>query len=336
MGLYERAIITVVQTILIICLLAVIVYLAYQSVAISKARRVSKYSLESTKNNKSSSMEKFKTIIEKIIINSRKRVSKVSFLKMQAKRYEQFINYENKHLLKGIDIITAKLLLASIFLLITIFAQTLRSSIVTIFELAINFLIGYYLLDIYLIYQKKVRNKRIENNILRAIIIMNNAFKSGKSTLQAVELVSNELPEPINGEFKRIYKDLQYGLATDVVFKRFAERVDIEEARYLASSLTILNRTGGNIINVFNSIERTLFSKKKLQEELKNLTVSSNMLVKFLLIVPIIFVLIIYLLNPGYFDPLFNSPLGYMIIGIIIIMFAIYAWFMQRIMKVNI
>ena len=40
---------------------------------------------------------------------------------------------------------------------------------------------------------------------------------------------------------------------------------------YLSSSLTILNRTGGNIVAVFDSIEKTLFDKKKLKEELKRL-----------------------------------------------------------------
>ena len=171
--------------------------------------------------------------------------------------------------------------------------------------------------------------------MLRAVMIMNNAFKSGKSTIQAVYIASNELPYPINYEFKKIYQDMKYGLSVDVVFERFAKRVNIEEASYLASSLTILNKTGGNIVSVFNAIEKTLFDKKKLQEELKNLTGASNLVVKVLLFVPFIFMGIIYVLNPSYFDPLFNSVLGYLVIFVIIIMFSIYVWFLQKVMKVR-
>ena len=205
-----------------------------------------------------------------------------------------------------------------------------------IFELFIYFILGYFILDLYLIYARKRRIKLIDNQMLRAIIIMNNAFKSGKSTLQAVEIASKELAEPIKFEFEKMYRDMKYGLSVDSVFERFAKRIDLEEVRYVSSSLTILNKTGGNIVKVFSSIEKTLFDKKKLKEELRNLTVSSNMIVKVLLVVPIVFVAIIYFLNPTYFSPLFASPLGYMIIALIILMFIVYAWFLQKIMKVKV
>ena len=176
---------------------------------------------------------------------------------------------------------------------------------------------------------------------------MNNAFKSGKSTLQALKIASLELPEPISDEFKKMYLDMKYGLSIDTgvgipseklntVFDRFAKRVNLEEAVYVSSSLTILNKTGGNIVEVFSSIERTLFDKKKLNEELKNISASPNMIVKVLFIIPIVFTLIIYILNPSYFAPLFSSTLGYMIIGIIVLMFIIYILLLKRITRIDI
>ena len=137
----------------------------------------------------------------------------------------------------------------------------------TIISLLVNLILGYYLLDIFLFFYYKRQTKLIDNELLRAIIVMNNAFKSGKSTLQALNIAASELPEPISDEFKKMYLDMKYGLSVDAVFDRFAKRVDLEEAVYLSSSLTILNKTGGNIVEVFSSIERTLFDKKKLNEE---------------------------------------------------------------------
>ena len=164
---------------------------------------------------------------------------------------------------------------------------------------------------------------------------MNNAFKSGKSTMQAVEIASKKLPGAIGLEFKKIYEEMQYGLSIETVFSRFSKRVKLEEAEYLASSLMILNRTGGNIVAVFNSIEKTLFDKKKLKEELKNSTTVSKLVVRLLLVVPIVFGLIVYMLNPSYFDPFFESTLGYVMIGIIFVMFIIYAYLLDRIVRVN-
>ena len=165
---------------------------------------------------------------------------------------------------------------------------------------------------------------------------MNNAFKVGKSILQAVTIVSNTLPKPISIEFKKIAGDMSYGLSADVAFSRFAKRVDLEEANFIASSLTILNKTGGNIVNVFSSIERTLFDKKKLESDLKNSTAASDLVVKFLMIVPIVFIILIYMVSPNYFDPLFSSVLGYFIIGIIILMFSVYLYLLNKILKVSV
>ena len=128
---------------------------------------------------------------------------------------------------------------------------------------------------------------------------------------------------------------MKYGLSVDTVFNRFSRRVDTEEAEYLASSLTILNKTGGNIISVFDSIEKTLFDKMKLKEELKNSTLVSKLVVRILLVIPILFVLIIYLLNPDYFKPFFESPIGYIMVGVIVVMFIIFAYLLNKIIEVD-
>ena len=207
---------------------------------------------------------------------------------------------------------------------------------INILAIVIDIIVGYYLLDIILKIYYKRQTKLIENELLRAIIVMNNAFKSGKSTLQALNIAAKELPEPISDEFKKMYLDMKYGLSVDTVFERFAKRVDLEEAVFLSSSLTILNKTGGNIVEVFSSIERTLFDKKKLNEELKNISASPKMVTRVLLVIPIIFISIIYILNPSYFAPLFSSTLGYMIIVTIVLMFIIYVILLNKITKIDV
>ena len=99
--------------------------------------------------------------------------------------------------------------------------------------------IGFLIPDIYLSLQFKKKRKQIEEDLLKAIIIMNNSFKSGKSTIQAVEIASQKLSKPISSEFKRMHQEMKYGLSVDVVFDRFAKRIKLEEAEYLSSSLTL-------------------------------------------------------------------------------------------------
>ena len=296
--------------VLFILLFLILVYRLNRMILLD--RRISRYSL--------------KRLIKRFYNN--KIIKKLSL------RYDRYLYGTDSS--NAIIFIINKLIIGTLFVLLIVVSNAIRGNIVSFGVFIFSFIIGYYIYDIYLVYSLKYRKKRIKNDMLRAVIVMNNTFKVGKSVLQAVKIVSKTLPRPISIEFKKIYQDMSYGLSADVAFSRFAKRVNLEEASFVASSLTILNKTGGNIVNVFSSIEKTLFDKQKLESDLKNSTAASNMVVKFLMFVPIVFILVIYMVSPDYFNPLFGNVLGWFIIGIIVIMLISYLYILNRIMKVEV
>jgi len=316
----------ILTTILFIILLTI--YKINKIILLDK--RISRYSIKRLTTEEISLSDKF-------LIKYKKTINKFYHNKKLKKLSSKYDKY-----LYGIDdsnaviFIINKLVISSLFVLLIIISNAIKGNVISFITFIICFIAGYYIYDIYLAYSLKIRKKKIKNDMLRAVIIMNNAFKAGKSIIQAVTIVSNTLPRPISIEFKKIAGDMSYGLSADVAFCRFAKRVDLEEANFISSSLTILNKTGGNIVNVFSSIEKTLFDKKKLESDLKNSTAASDLVVKFLMIVPIIFVILIYIVSPNYFTPLFNSVLGYMVIGIIILMFSVYLYLLNKILKVSV
>lgn len=322
------------QVVIFVLILVGIIYIIRQKNSISYERRIGRYSIESMNTQELSFFDESYNKYKKLILYMRDYVSKSKFFTKLGNRYDKYLVYGSDGV--NVDFISNKIIIGILFVFIAIISRIIQGKLLGIFGIIINFLIGYYLYDLYLLYKKKKRVKLIRNEMLRAIIIMNNAFKSGKSTIQAVEIASRELPEPISNEFNKIYTDLKYGLNVSTVFERFAKRNDVPEARYLAATLTTLNRTGGNIVKVFNSIERTMFDKKKLDEELKNLTASSNLVVKILFFEPIVFIGIIYFMDNAYFNPLFSTPLGFVVMAIMIIMFTIYIWLLRRIMRVDV
>lgn len=130
--------------------------------------------------------------------------------------------------------------------------------------------------------------------------------------------------------------EISFGLSLEVVFKRFADRIKIREAYYIASSITILNETGGNIVNVFNSIEKSLFNKKKLDGELRMLTATARLIVKVLIFLPFILAGIIILLNPAYFAPLFGSQVGSMILILLVCIYICYIVLINKVLKIKV
>ena len=327
----NRLIIILIQIILVFAIIGVITFFIRLNDTIKLEKRISRYTIKGSRHKYDKSyydivLDSYNNFVKK----QRKKINKL--VPTLVRKYDKYVTDGS---IRAADYVTHKIVLSILFVILTIVASVIQGSFISSFQFLISMILGFYILDLVLIITGKFKKKKIENDMLRAIMIMNSAFKSGKSTIQAVEIASEKLPKPISSEFKRMHQEMKYGLSVDVVFDRFAKRMNLEEAEYLSSSLTILNRTGGNIVAVFNSIEKTLFDKKKLKEELKNSTSVSNLLVKILLLVPLFIVLIIYILNPNYFDPFFGSTLGYILVIIILILFIVYAYLLQKVIKVE-
>ncbi len=328
--------VTIVQVICIVLLLIAIFYLIKQQRLNRYEKRIEAFSLFSNRDKKKSFFDSFYSLIRTIIKSFENLLLKTNLTPNLAKKYEKHINFEERNIKTGYYFISIKILSAtfiSILSMITMMFQYTKFNM-SLFILVLA--IGFFSPDIILNLEFKKKRKQIEEDLLKAIIIMNNAFKSGSNITQAVGIVKDELDGPISDEFKKIYIDINYGLGLDIVFQRFYERVKLEEVKYITSSLTLLNKTGGNIVNVFTLIEKTFFDKKKLRNELNSLTASSLFIFRLLLAMPFFLFAIIFMVNPTYFNPFFNSTIGVLILVIIILLYLIYIFVIKKLLKVKI
>lgn len=328
--------IMIFQMIFTIMLLLSILAIAIYTKSVKLERKISKYSISPLKDTTLSLFDNITLKTASIINRINKILYKSEFIKKYSKKYTKYIRTTNEITKTSMDFISIKFISSIVCIIIAIFAKTINFKIFNTYDIYLPMIFGFFLPDF--IYYFKYRNyrKQLENDLLQAIIIMNNAFKSGRSITQAIKLVSKELKGPIAEEFKKMNLELSFGLELDVVFHRLYERIKIEEISYLTASLTILNQTGGNIVEVFSSIEKSLFNKKKLRLELKSMTGGSRMIVNVLTIVPIAFILMIWVINPTYFLPLLTNKLGLIIIGIVLIYYIIYIIVIRRLLKVKI
>ena len=325
----------IIQTVIILLLTFIIFYLITYNSALKLEKRISKYSVSSLKDEKLSLMDNISNKYNLLIKSISNILKKSLLIKKYSLKYNKYIDYEEKKDTSSLDFVSNKIIISFIFIFVIVLARIIEGKFANIIDILLSGVIGFFIIDIYYKISSYIKKKLVERDLLNAIIIMNNAFRSGRSTMQAIEIVSKELKGPIKQEFKKMHMEISYGLSLDVVFERFSKRVESEEVSYITSSLSILNKTGGNIIKVFSSIEKMLFDKRKLKQEMKSLTSSSNMISKVLLIIPFIFVLFILLLDKNYFDPLFSSSAGNIILCLIIVLYLLYAFFVNKIMRVR-
>ena len=316
----------------IFCLL--LLFIRYER-SIKLEKRIAKYAIEPLNDNSLSLFDRFFKSYSKLVSKLGESFEKSVFLTNYSKRYDKYINTIDNNHNKPIDFVVTKTFVGILLLMIAVVSKTIQSEVLALYEIIIPIGVGFFIPDIIYFTKYKVYRMKIENDLLQAIIIMNNAFKSGRSITQAIDLVSTELEGPIAEEFKKMSLEVSFGLAIEDVFKRFSERIKLPEVTYLTASLSILNKTGGNIVKVFSSIEKTLFGKKKLKLELDSLTGSSKIIVYILFVVPILFVAFISIIDSSYFLPLLTTPLGLIITFVIVVVYIIYIIVVRKIMKVR-
>ncbi len=333
MSFYE-SIRLIVNVVLILIIVIMIIWFASEMRIQKLNKRLKKYTIAKDERRNSlfdiiyNTFNKWCGFLTKILYKS-------PFLKKYSLHYEKYIDRSKNGIHDPMDYISIKFILSIVALIILTITDVIQGNTLTFLQIIVAFSSGFFALDIYMITKKKYVKYRMENDLLKAITIMNNSFKSGRSIIETIKIVSDEIDGPLKEEFEKMENDLQYGLEIEVVFERFNKRVNLPTVKYITTSLTILNRTGGNIVNVFSSIETTVFNNKKLQDELRNLSAASKALSRLLLVIPIIFVGVIYILDPGYFKPLYQTSLGIMISIIIVVIYVIYIIIVNKIIKIK-
>lgn len=326
----------IVQIISIVVLLVMIILLLRQSKSIRFEKRIDKFALLPIHNEEKSFFDKISELLWKLVKKTSKIINKSVFLTRYGEKYEKHITYEERKNKSGIDYVSVKFLLGLFIVLLSLLTMMFQYTTFPLIIFIAIFLVGFFIPDIFLNIEFIKKRKQVEEDLLKAIIIMNNAFKSGRNIMQAIEIVKDELDGSISDEFKKIYIDINYGLSLEVVFNRFYERVKLEDVKYITSSLALLNKTGGNIVKVFSMIEKTFFDKKKLRNELNSMTASSVFVYRLLISLPFIFALVIIMLNPSYFSVMYTTSIGLIVSVIIIILYILYILVVKKVMKVKI
>jgi len=322
-----------IQMTIIVILLALVYLIVRFRKALTFEKRIIDFTIESYKDNTPSLFDNMASRYQKMTSFVKKYIEKSVFMQKYATNLDKYAIMSTIHK-TGMDILAGKFLMAFAFFFIAVFSKTIQLELLNIYEFFVPLTTGFFVLDIVYFIRYKVYLRKIENDLLSAIIVMNNAFKSGRSISQAIEIVSNEVEGVIGKEFKKMSLELSYGLGIDVIFKRFSDRIKLEEISYLTASLSILNKTGGNIIKVFSSIEQNLFNKKKLRLELDSLTGSSKLVVYMLFTVPFLFIIFVSIISPTYFLPFITTEIGHILLVFMIIYYIIFIICVRKIMKV--
>jgi tight adherence protein B len=159
--------------------------------------------------------------------------------------------------------------------------------------------------------KKKRRLKRFEKMLPDALDLMARGLKAGHAFASGLQLVANEMGDPLGTEFLRTYKEYNYGLELNQALENMCSRVDLRDLRFFTTAVMIQRETGGNLAEVLEKISTLIRERFKLVNQIKALTAEGRLSGIILVGLPPATGLGLYLMNPDYIMLLFNRSLGH-------------------------
>lgn len=148
-------------------------------------------------------------------------------------------------------------------------------------------------------------NKRmsmIEEQLPDAVELMVRSLRVGHPFASAVQIVAKEVQDPLGSEFGMIADESAYGRDVGDALKEMAERLDMQDLRFLAVAVTIQQTSGGNLAEILAGLAKVIRARFRLFRRVKAITAEAKWSGKFLSAFPIVALIVINIGDPNYYD----------------------------------
>jgi tight adherence protein B len=162
------------------------------------------------------------------------------------------------------------------------------------------------------IISRKLRQQRtlFRDQLPDNLQIISSAMRAGHSFSGALSVVVEDAPEPTRRELTRVIADERLGVPLDEALEVMVHRMSSKDFAQVALVATLQRETGGNTAEVLDRVTDTVRERLALQRMIKTLTAQGRMSRWVVSALPVVLLAIITLINPEYMSPLYDEPIG--------------------------
>ncbi|NDV01793.1 type II secretion system F family protein [Pseudoroseicyclus tamaricis] len=148
----------------------------------------------------------------------------------------------------------------------------------------------------------KKRMSLIEEQLPDAVELMVRSLRVGHPFSSAINIVAKEVPDPLGTEMGVISDEAAYGRDMGETLKAMAERIDMQDLRFLAVAVTIQQQAGGNLAEILDGLAKVIRARFRLFRRVKAITAEAKFSGLFLSAFPLVALVGINIAEPNYYD----------------------------------
>jgi len=183
---------------------------------------------------------------------------------------------------------------------------------------------------------RRRRLARIEEQLPDAADFIARALRAGHSFSNVLQIVGNELPEPLSGEFRIAREEINYGVPLSEALHNMAARIPLTDLRYLVIAILIQRETGGNLAEILGNIAHIIRGRLRLAAQVRVLSAEGRMSAWILGLLPLAVCGMLMLVNPKYVMVLWTDPTGIKLLWTALGMICIGVIWLKKMIRIRV
>jgi tight adherence protein B len=164
------------------------------------------------------------------------------------------------------------------------------------------------------------RLEKFEEQFPEAIDLIARALRAGHALPTALQMVADEIPQPVGEEFKVLFEQHSYGMSLPEALKAFGDRVPLLDARFFVTAVMTQREMGGNLSEVLDKLAAVIRERFKVKRQVRVISAHGRITGMVLGFLPPATAGILFILSPNHMSLLFTDPLGlYMVAAAVVL-----------------
>jgi len=200
----------------------------------------------------------------------------------------------------------------------------------------VGVVLGFFLPYAYASHMRKKRFQKFEEKFPEAIDTLARAVRAGHAFTTALEMIANEVSEPVAGEFRQLFEEQKFGLPVRDALLNLADRIPLVDVKFFVTAVMLQRETGGNLAEILDNLSYVIRERFKILRQVRVHTAQGRLTMVLLMALPPTVVVVMYVLNRGFIMPLFTDPIGHALIVAGITMQTLGYFFIRRIIRIQV
>jgi tight adherence protein B len=200
----------------------------------------------------------------------------------------------------------------------------------------VGLVLGGFLPYSYASYRRTKRFQKFEELFPEAIDTLARAVRAGHAFTTALELIANELTEPVASEFRKLFEEQKFGLPVRDALMNLAERMPLVDVKFFVTAVMLQRETGGNLAEILDNLSYVIRERFKIMRQVRVYTAQGRLTMMLLMGLPPVIVVTMLLTSPAFIHPLFADPIGHALVVAGIVLQTLGYFVIRKIIQIQV